>query len=102
MCICLLSVILFLSSIFGSNIKENISWFFRDELSEVENCINLHQLQVNDSSENSQICEVSIKVKSDDMERSFNCTKKVLAAASPYFKAMFHGKLDSRFNFSCK
>ena len=68
----------------------------------MENCINLHQLQVNDSSENSQICEVSIKVKSDDMERSFNCTKEVLAAASPYFKAMFRGKLDSRFNFSCK
>ena len=68
----------------------------------MENCINLHQLQVNDSSENSQIKIVSIKAKLDGLEKSFNCTKKLLAAASPYFKAMFLGKLDSRFNLSCK
>jgi len=63
----------------------------RDEFSEVENCINLHQLQVNDSSENSQIKIVSIKAKLDGLEKSFNCTKNLLAAASPYFKAMFRG-----------
>ena len=82
-----------LISICGSNIKENVSWFFRDELSEVENY--LHQLQVNNSPENSHICEVSIKVKLDDLERSFNCHKLILAAASPYFEAKFRGKLNS-------
>ena len=77
-------------------------FFFRDEFSEVENCINLHQLQVNNSSESSHICDVSIKAKLDGLEKSFNCTKEVLAKAPPYFEVMFRGKLDSRFNLSCR
>merc|ERR1719351_729963 len=35
-----------------------------------------------------------MKVKSDDLERSFNCHKLILAAASPYFEVMFCGGFE--------
>ena len=69
--------------------------FFRDEFSEGEHCVKLRQLRLNDSSETSKILDVEIKIKSETVERSFKCKKEVLVKASPYFEAMFRGKLDS-------
>merc|ERR1719351_463228 len=47
------------------------------------------RLKLNHFRQTSQFCDVIFKVKLDDLERSFNCHKSILAAASPYFKAMF-------------
>ena len=51
--------------------------------------------RLNDSSETSKILDVEIKIKSETAERNFKCKKEVLVKASPYFEAMFRGKLDS-------
>ena len=61
----------------------------------MEHCVNLRQLKLNDFSETSNVLDVKIKIKSETLERSFKCKKEVLVEASPYFEAMFRGKLDS-------
>ena len=62
----------------------------------MENFVNRRQLKLNDSSKTSKILDVKIKIKSENVERSFKCKQEALVKASPYFKAMFRGKIHSR------
>ena len=47
---------------------------------------------MNDFRLNTMLCDVTIKLEYNGQKKKFSAHKLVLAACSPYFKAMFTGK----------
>ena len=47
---------------------------------------------VNELRQNSLLCDVTIKLEYNGQRKKFTAHKLVLAACSPYFRAMFTGK----------